>query len=114
MYNSDSSSSSSPPHLQATVAHGQQQQQHQAPPSAMAVTTSTTIPVTPYLSQVCNYGPIFASSAYAHHHNYSPFHGYDRYKPDEINHNIDVDQMLPMATMLTTLSTIRWNYLFKC
>lgn len=74
-YNSDSSSSSSPPHLQATTTHGGgHHMQQQAPPSA---TSASSVPVTPYLSQVCNYGPIFASSAYAHH-NYSPFHGYDR------------------------------------
>jgi len=76
MYNSDSSSSSpSPPYLQqqATSVHGQQQ----ALPNVIG-TTTPAVPVTPYLSQVCNYGPIFASPAYAHH-NYSPFHGYDRY-----------------------------------
>ncbi|CAI6353179.1 unnamed protein product [Macrosiphum euphorbiae] len=67
MYNSDSSSSASPPHM---PAHGQ----HQMPLNATTAATTATVPVTPYLSQVCNYGPIFASSAYAHH-NYSPFHG---------------------------------------
>jgi len=73
MYNSDSSSSASPPHMQATT-HGQ----HQMPLNATTAASTATVPVTPYLSQVCNYGPIFASPAYAHH-NYSPFHGYDRY-----------------------------------
>ncbi|XP_060841854.1 T-box transcription factor TBX10-like [Rhopalosiphum padi] len=72
MYNSDSSSSASPPHMLATT-----HSQHQVPLNSTAVATTANVPVTPYLSQVCNYGPIFASSPYAHH-NYSPFHGYDR------------------------------------
>lgn len=91
MYHSDSSSSSSPPHLQHQLQHHQQQnttaahnQQQTSPSSTAATSTATSVPVTPYLSQVCNYGPIFASTAYAHH-NYSPFHGYERYKLITVN-----------------------------
>ncbi|XP_050521759.1 T-box transcription factor TBX1-A-like [Daktulosphaira vitifoliae] len=74
-YNSDSSSSSSstasasPSHLTAAVTMHSQ--------SHVSTAAAPSVPTTPYLGQMCNYGPIFASPAYAHH-NYSPFHGYDR------------------------------------